>query len=154
MAVDVNGIAHIPAAPTLAKDTSYGGGCAGNNGFTLTDVSSGLPTSPNPAFQLGAYSGTGADLAAVLISGTEQNPAIDLAVIGMTGGCFLRIGNPVVTLAGPLTGAGFGAGSLRIPIPIPANLNGVLYRQWAEVQVTKTNLLGVVVSNARKMEIK
>ena len=149
----VNGVSHLPAQ-AASLDTSYGEGCPGNNGFTLTDVSSGIPYAGNSAFQLGSYSGTGGDAVVCLIAVTPQTPPIDLTVIGMNG-CKMWIGAPLVSVAGVLSGTAAGAGSIRIPLPLPAAAVGaVLYRQWAEVQVTKTNLLGIVISNARKMEVK
>ena len=148
----VNGTAHIPAL-TLAADTSYGDGCAGNGGFELTDVASGLPSAGNTAYQLGAYSGTGGDPVVCLISIAPSAP-IDLTAIGMPG-CFLHIPGVNASIAGVLGGVGNGNGFVRFPLPIPVYAAGAtLYRQWAEVQVTKTNLLGVVASQARKMEIK
>jgi hypothetical protein len=150
----VNGMSHIPAT-VLATDTSYGAGCAGNGGFTLTDVASGLPTSPNAGFQFGAYSGTGGDPVLMLLSLSAQVPPIDLTGIGMTG-CNLHVnaGLLLVTLSGVLSGTGNGAGNIRIGLPIPPGISGTLYRQWAEVQLTPTNPMGVVLSNARRMDVR
>ena len=149
----VNGTSHVPAG-IAATDTSYGAGCAGGSGFTLTDVSSGLPSAGNTGFKLGAYSGSGADLAAVLLAPVPQVPPLDLTVLNMPG-CFLHLAGIVVSIGATLGGTGNGAGFVRIPTPIPASASGVtLYRQWAEIQAVPTNGLGVVVSNARKMDIR
>ncbi len=59
-----------------------------------------------------------------------------------------------MSLGAVLSGTGNGAGNVQRSLPIPAGISGTLYRQWAEVQVTKTNPFGAVLSNARKMEIK
>ena len=42
-----------------------------------------------------------------------------------------------------------------IPFPIPPGATGVkLYRQWVELQSSKTNPAGIVLSNARMIEVK
>lgn len=149
----VSGLSHVPAI-VAAKDESYGGaGCPGNGGFYLTDVPSGLPTAGNTAFGIGVVSGNGGDPVACLISGGATIPPFDLSVIGMTA-CNLHLGAIVTNVPGALVGAGNGLGQFRFPLPIPASaLGAVIYRQWAEVQITPTNTLGVVVSNARKTSI-
>ena len=147
------GFAHIPAT-TAAKDESVGGaGCATNGGFYLTDVPSGLPSAGNANYGVGCYSGTGGDLVAGLLTVAPQVPPLDLTPFGMAG-CNLHLASILVTVPGTLTGTGNGLGQFSFGLPVPASGSGaVLYRQWAEIQVTKTNTLGIVVSNARKMTI-
>lgn len=151
----VNGLHHFPAG-NRGKDRHIGAGCPGKGGFTLTDASFGLPTLGNAGFAIGLYSGTGGAPYAVVV-GARQTPPIDLAPIGMTPACYLRT-TLVATVSGTLTGSGNGNGKAKIPLPIPNDptaKGAKITRQAAEVQLTgKTNALGVVVSNAREMELR
>ncbi len=145
----IGGIAHVPA--TQGLDETIGAGCPGTGGFALTTFDTGLPAAGNAAFRAATYSGTGGDLCA-LILGTTNTP-IDLTILGMTG-CTLRT-NLVVTIGATLSGTGNGVGTASILLPIPATGAGaVLYTQWAEVQATPTNTLGIVLSNARRMTVQ
>lgn len=152
----LTGLAHLAAtSTTAATDVSYGGsGCAGVDGYKLTDAASGLPSAGNAAYRVGVYSGTGGDTVACLIASAQQAPPINLTSVGMDG-CLLSVSSTIVAIVGKLAGTGNGVGTITFGLPIPASAVGVtLYRQWAEIQATKTNPLGVVVSNARKMTVR
>jgi len=78
---------------------------------------------------------------------------IDLGVIGAPG-CSLRTGN-AITMFAVTSGTGSGGGRAIIPVALPASFAGLtIYRQWAELQVTPTNALGIVGSNARQMTVQ
>ena len=147
----VAGLSHLPY-PTDASDLSYAGsGCAGNGGFRLTDSAWGLPTAGNLGFKLGVYSGTGGDSVVCLLGGTAITPGFDLTAYGMAG-CNLNITSILAAIPLVLSGTGNGLGKASFPMPLSTGTYGLsIVRQWAEIQTTKTNILGVVVSNARRM---
>ena len=144
-----HGVDHIQAT-VQAKDYTNGAGCAGNGGFTPTDVGIGLPSPGNANFKVGLFSGTGGDKAALLIGLT--NPNAPLAGIGMPG-CFLR-SSISISVGVTLSGTGNGNGTAIINLPIPAGVSGTVYRQWAEVNTTPVNALGIIMSNGRQMIIQ
>lgn len=152
----VTGLAYMPFGS--GSDTSYGAGCAGNDGWIPTDSSFGAPIAGDPNFKLGLFTINGGD--PVLLLMDFQNTAIgaaplplDLAPFGAPG-CRLLTGNLLTQLV-LTTGTGSGAGRAVKPLPIPAFAVGfTLYRQWVELQLTPTNALGMVVSNARQMTVQ
>ena len=150
----VTGMAHF-AATTTATDTHIGDGCRGSGGMQATDAAAGLPSAGNANYALALYAGTGGDGVICFLAVGDQKPPLDLGGLGMTG-CNLHLSGIAASIAGTLTGTGNGTGTLTVPLPLPASAAGfTLYRQWAEVQLgTKSNPLGVVMSNARRMAIK
>jgi hypothetical protein len=152
----ITGLYYFPAGPGI--DVSYGAGCPGNDGWTPTDSSFGAPYAGNASFRLALFSANPGDLAVLLVD--FQNTVfggvplpIDLGVIGAPG-CSLRTGN-AITMFAVTSGTGSGGGRAIIPVALPASFAGLtIYRQWAELQVTPTNALGIVGSNARQMTVQ
>jgi hypothetical protein len=87
-----------------------------------------------------------------VVFGSVPTP-VDLGTLGAPS-CFLRTGN-LATLFTVTSGTGPGGGQATVPFPLPLSVLGVtFYRQWAELQLTPTNGLGVVVSNARQLTVQ
>lgn len=149
----VGGLSHVQAPKGLI--TSTGPGCAGSGGYTLTDVSYGLTTAGNSGFAFGVHSGYGGN--PVALSFGTADPNLDLGFVPMPG-CFLHINFvPAVTLNATLSGTGDGMGKAKFPVAIPATAVGAkLYWQWFELQVggTKSNPVGIVVSNGRYTQVQ
>jgi hypothetical protein len=147
-------IAHVSAVG-LGTEFSYGSGCPGNFGYTLTDAAIGLPSAGNAAYRLAAWNGRVGDNAAVLLGTGPELPPIDLSIIGMTPGCFLHVAGIIISIPAAVSDIGLPSSVARIPLPIPPGASGgVLFRQWVEVQQVPTNPLGVVISNARRMSVQ
>lgn len=147
----VNGTAHIPLGN--GHDHSTGPGCPGSGGYTLTDVSYGLPTAGNGSFAFGVHSGYGGNPVALVFGLTD--PKLPLDPVPMPG-CVLHT-DFFATIPAVLTGTGNGLGKARIPLAIPASALGAkLYRQWFEAQLggTKSNPAGIVVSNGREIQVQ
>jgi len=152
----ITGIYYFPAGAGI--DVSYGAGCPGNDGWTPTDSSYGAPTAGNSGFRLALFSANPGDLAVLLVDfqnvvfGGVPLP-IDLSVIGAPG-CLLRTGN-AINLFVVTSGTGSGGGRAIVPLALPTSFLGLtFYRQWAELQVTPTNALGIVGSNARQLTVQ
>lgn len=146
----VNGLANIPAVKGL--DLNNGAGCAGNGGFTLTSADAYLPTGGNAGFKFACYSGTGGHPCVLGIG--VSDPAFDLTPFGAPG-CIVR-SNLVLNLPAMLAGTGNGAGTASIAFSVPVSLiGGTVFTQWIEIQtVTKSNPVGVTVSNGRRITIQ
>lgn len=152
----VTGLAYIPFGSGI--DESYGTGCPGNDNWTPTDSSFGAPIAGDPNFKLAVYSVNPGDPVLLLLD--FQNVAIgsiplpfDMTPIGAPG-CQLLTGNLATRLA-LTTGSGSGNGRGVVPLPLPNSVLGLqLYRQWVELQLTPTNGLGLVTSNARRMVVQ
>ncbi|MCA8978357.1 MAG: hypothetical protein KDC98_26750 [Planctomycetes bacterium] len=152
----ITGIQYFPEVGGV--DTSYGGGCAGNDGWKPTDSSFGAPLAGNTAFRLGLFSANPGDLAVLLIDfqnaviGSIPLPA-DLGTYGAPN-CFIRTGNLISTFV-VTSGTGSGGGQAFVSMPLPSWAVGLnFYRQWAELQLLPTNGLGLVVSNARHVVVQ
>ena len=152
----VAGLHYFPVSTTPA-DVSYGLGCEGNEGWTPTDSSFGAPVAGSTGFRFGLFSANPGDLVVLLLDfqnvtiGGVPLPA-DLTGLGAPG-CFVRTGNLFSQFL-VTGGSGAGGGQATIPLALPANMTGLsFYRQWAELQATPTNGLGIVVSNARQLTV-
>jgi hypothetical protein len=147
----VNGVSHVDLGK--GHDRSTGAGCPGSGGYTLTDVSYGLPNAGNSAFAFGVHSGYGGDPVSLVFGLTD--PKLDLSGVPMPG-CVLHT-DFFLTIPLVLTGTGNGFGKARLPIAVPASALGVkLHRQWIEAQLggTKSNPAGIVVSNGRELIVQ
>lgn len=152
----VTGIHYM--AHATGSDVSYGAGCAGNANWIPTDSSFGPPAAGNSNFRLGLFGANPGD--AVILAMGFQNVVFGGLLLPLDGtpfgapGCFLRT-DSVSTRFAIAGGSGAGQGQVTVPLPIPANVVGLtLYRQWIELQVTPTNALGIVVSNARQLTVQ
>lgn len=148
-----NGIsfASIDHIPGMGSDVVTGPGCPGNGGYTLTAVSRGDPVKGNAGFAMDCYSGTGGDLAILAVGTTD--PGFDLASLGAPG-CIQHTDGSVLTRFLLLQGSGHGAGHASVSTPIPATLGTSTFTwQFAQLQSTPTNALGLVVSNGQQISI-
>ena len=77
-------------------------------------------------------------------------------VTAVAGIDFTVSAGETVALLGGVTGTGNGAGRVKLPVPIPAQIpQGVrVYRQWLLANQSPVNALGVTVSNARVMKFR
>jgi hypothetical protein len=155
---NITGLDYEPHAGAAGADVTYGAGCGGNGGWTPTDSAFGPPFSGNSSFRLAVFSANPGDLVVLLMDfqntvfGSFLLP-LDLTSFGAPG-CFLRTGGAASSLV-ITTGSGAGGGQAIVPLPIPPGMTGlVLYRQWIELQMTPTNALGAVVSNARQLTVQ
>jgi hypothetical protein len=148
-------LGHVSAVGA-GTEFSYGAGCPGNNGYTLIDASIGLPTAGNNDYRFAAWNGSVGDVAAMMLATRPQIPPIDLGIIGMTPDCFLHVDGIFSSIPVGIAGAGLlPRGVAVIRLQIPQNLSGAaFFRQWAELQANRTNSLGVVISNARQMNVQ
>lgn len=149
-------IHHIPF--TTGLDESYGEGCQGNLSWEPTDASFGVPQAGNSSFGVGLFSLEAGDTVLLLL-GLQNTTAgamplpLDLGFLGSPN-CFLR--TEILLELPAVAGAGApGDASVRIATPLPPGTQGfTIYRQWAVFQNTATNPGGMVVSNARRLDIQ
>jgi hypothetical protein len=142
-----------PNAPIQARSFTYPAATNTLYGTACGPATIGAPFLPRAGLQSYSITLGGAppnQLAALWLGGT--NNALSLAAIGAPG-CFLHVGNPIVTLPGRSTGTQ-GTASMTFSLPDLPLVTGDVFWQWVYLWPTSPNPLKLATTRGLRSTIR